>query len=213
MKEEVYFMFTTTLKQIELPIKPIIGIQYSVCWEAGHYYQSYGPTKWTEISWKILEEMAHPDDCSLVMIDDVHKVSEMNPLEQIENIPRPELDATTIILESQMEKYGWEVLNKLNALPSRRKRPRKRGKDGRWVCSGSLLTTPDSKPMCLLYDLGLTWFKYNKLCFRHVVNILPEFYFSEQHALMRIARRIMPDLRLEAVLFDLEGRRRLLRLD
>ena len=188
---------------------------FSVIWEAGHFYHSYGPTEWTKVSWDIMKELAHPDDCSLVMIDDVHSVSEMDSEEQIPKLLELNLDpeSNITILESAMEKHAWVVMDKLHKLPSRRKRPRKRSKDGRWSCSGSLLTTPNGRPMCLLYDLGLTWFKYNTMCFRHVVNVLPEHYYSEQHALMRIAKRIMPELTLEAVLFDLKGRRRLLRLD
>lgn len=188
---------------------------WSVAWEAGHFYQAYGQTELTKMSWEIMRELAHPEHFSVVMIDDVHSVSEMNPLEQAQLLPDLELDPapSVVVLESQMEKYALEALDELHRLPSRRKRPRKRGKDGRLSCSGSLLTTPDDKPMCLLYDLGLTWFKHNTMCVKHVVNVLPDFYYSEQHALMRISRRLMPNLILEAVLFDIQGRRRLLRLD
>lgn len=187
----------------------------SVVWEAGHFYQCHGQTEWTKMSWEIMRDLAHPDHLSMVMIDDVHEIKDMNPHELIPTLPDLQLDPEPgiVVMESAMEEYGIKVMDELHRLPSRRKRPRKRGKDGRCSCSGSLLTTPDEKPMCLLYDLGLTWFKYNTMSFRHIVNVLPEFYYSEQHALMRIARRLMPNLILEAVLFDLQGRRRLLRLD
>ena len=179
--------------------------QIKTIWEAGHYYKDFGPTKWSTTGWNILRDLIHQDDYSMLFIDDVHPRQDVHDLEQCEEIveflPQPYPDF--FLSESAMQDAAFTALKHLSSL-SRRKRARLTWRPRRWSCSGFPLTTPDGYPLCLLFDLGLTWHKYH-LGFRKVINILPFFYESEQRGLIRIARKVMPDLNMEVILYHLNG--------
>ena len=185
-------------------------------WEGGHYYESKGPTRLSSIGWNILVQLRRSQGGhTMIMVDDVHKIELVHPLEKaLETIAFiPNLEPCFLVKESTMVGPGLAILERLKGLP-RRNRARLTMQPRRWCCSGYALTTPNDsgphEPLCLLYDLGLTWHKY-QLGFRLAVNVLPEFYLTEQKALMRIARKIMPDMDLRAVLYDLDGNWRWLR--
>lgn len=182
-----------------------IATEYRAVWEAGHYYEDLGPTRWTVAGWQILTHLSHKDDQRMLFVDDVHSRQDVHDLERCEEIveffPRPH--PNFLVTESAMVDAAFTVLEHLKYLP-RRKRARLTWRPRRWSCSGLSLTTPDGRPLCLLFDLGLTWHKY-RLGFRKVVNVLPFFYESQQRGLIRIARKIMPDLKIEVVLYNLEG--------
>lgn len=174
-------------------------------WEAGHYYQDLGPTRWSVTGWEILARFRSQSDRLMLFVDDVHSRDEVHPLERSEEIvvfsPQPHPDL--LMNESAMTDDAFVVLECLKRLP-KRKKARLTWRPRRWSCSGMPLTTPDGLPMCLLFDLGLTWHKYN-LGFREVINVLPFFYESEQRGLIRVARKIMPDLTIRVMLYDLDG--------
>lgn len=191
--------------------------------ESGHYYSSHGPTLWSRTGWEITTQMKKPGDHTTIMVDDVHPKSLLSSQETNLPVVEFEPDPCFTILESEMEKPGLEVLEMLQNLRrkdgnkvGRRHRAIYRPGKGHWICSGFPLTAKSKskndpqEPLCLLYDLGLTWHKY-QLGFRRLVNVLPEFYFSEQYGLIKIARKIMPDLDLSTVLYDINGGWRLLR--
>jgi hypothetical protein len=184
-------------------------------WEGGHFYSSKGPTAWSVLGWQLLSQLKKPGDHTMVLVDDVHSISLVNSTERNLPVvkdfsPRP----CMTVLESAMTMPGLEVLKYLSSKKlSRRHRARKTR--NRWCCSGYPLTSSSEngnpiEPLCLLYDLGLAKLKSER-GFNSVVNVLPEFYEQEQRALIRIARKAIPDLRIEAVLFDLTGRWRWLR--
>jgi hypothetical protein len=154
------------------------------------------------------------DDHTMVLVDDVHSINQMNATEaEMEVVRGYSPDPCMTVMESAMAKPGFAVLEELKVLPKRQRARHPANQHG-WFCSGFQLTTPNrtkpETPTCLLYDLGLTRFKY-ELGFRRVVNVLPEFYEGEQRALIRLSNKVMPDMRVEATLFDLAGRRRFLR--
>lgn len=186
-------------------------------YEGGHFYASHGPTLWSKVGWELVSQLRQPGDHTTLLIDDVHPKSLLNAQET--NLPvlkefHP--DPCFTVKESEMAGMGMEVLEMLKQLQvGRRHRALHRGQPKRWMCSGFPLTTPpnghiNGDPLCLLYDLGLTLFKY-RLGFRTTVNVLPAFYESEQYGLIKIARKIMSDLELAVVLYDLDGSWRWLR--
>lgn len=188
----------------------------AILWEGGHLYQSKGPTMWSVVGWDILTSLRGPDDHTVIMVDDVHGIELLDPRERSLDPVRfkPDPEPCFVVKESDMAIPGHRVLELLKQLP-RRRRARQTMHPRRWCCSGFALTTPNGggpgEPLCLLYDLGLTWHKYHRFGFCRMVNILPEFYLTEQKALIRIARKVMADVDIRAVLYDLDGNWRWLR--
>ncbi len=175
-----------------------------VIWEAGHYYGAKGPTVWTLQGWNILANLAQPNEPRMLFVDDVHPLDQLHPLEREAPIvpfdPRPE--PTHRLTESAMRTNALLALDRLQQMP-RRRRARKSG--GRWSCAGFPLTTTAGDPLCLLFDLGLTYHKH-ELGFVRGVNILPSFYEQQQRRLQSLTRRLLPDFQLDVVLFDEQGR-------
>ncbi len=185
--------------------------------ESGHYYQSHGPTLWSQVGWNIVSQLRQPGDHTTIMVDDVHPSSNLNAKET--NMPVIEFnpDPCFTVMESTMVEPGMEILKMLVNLPvGRRHRPALRGNPkGYWACSGFPLTSKlngkgEREPLCLLYDMGLTLYKY-RLGFRRMINVLPEFYSSEQYGLIKLVHKVVPDLELSAVLYDMDGGWRCLR--
>jgi hypothetical protein len=178
------------------PSRPIL-------WEAAHYYVAKGPTIWSQTGWSVMSSLAHESDSRMLFLDDVHPTTNVHPhersLERIVFEPQPE--PTHIALESKMLACAHEVLEVLKRLP-RRQRARKIG--GVWHCSGFPLQGRDGRPLCLFFDLGLTWHK-RKLGFKRAVNVVPEFYAEEQRRLVRLVSKAMPDFEFSVILHDIHG--------
>jgi len=182
----------------------------STIWEGGHYYEAKGPTQWSHESWKILTKYAASQDARLLFVDDVHALEDVHTFErELESFAFNPVPAPThIVTESSVHGKALEALEQLKRLP-KRQRARK-GRSGAWYCSGFQLTKAGGdSPLCLLYDMGLTFLK-RELGFTHAVNILPSFYEAEQRRLKKLVSRILPEFHLDVVLHDLEGSWRLL---
>jgi len=182
-------------------------------WEAGHYYEAKGPTIWASLGWDVMQGLMNPsrNAHSMLFIDDVHPIGEVSsherdmPCVQFNPLPAPE----HIVLESEVKDETADVLERLKLLP-RRRRARWTWNPSRWSCSGFSLTNTKEEPLCLLYDLALTLRKYN-LGYRRGINVLPEFYASQQRPLLQIANKLLPDFTLSTVLFNKNGSLRTLK--
>ena len=193
-----------SIMQISSP--PVIDSAEPVVLEAGHFYESKGPTELARRGWQILTDIARPPDARLLFVDDVHPLHDVSEDERslpvISFAPAPE--PTHVVTESSVLPDAYSALEKLSLLP-RRKRARKSGSTKVMRCSGHALINGDGTPLCLFYDLGLTWRKY-LLGYRRGINILPVSYAQEQKRLLKIVRKALPDFRLDVILYDLEGR-------
>ena len=105
-----------------------------------------------------------------------------------------------MVLESDMKPLAFEFLELLKTLPNSKKAKKRNGGKA-WFCSGHALINDNGEPLCLLLDAGLTLYKQS-LGFAEAVNILPYYYEEEQRALLRLVSKVMPDFRLEVILFD-----------
>lgn len=170
--------------------------------EAGHYYLAKGPTKWSKVGWSILESIKQSGDQTLLMIDDVHSLDDMSESEQSLVTQTFDPSPDILVYESELVSYSRQALGQLKEL-SKKKRARKNG-NGKWFCSGMSLTDERGRPLCLLYDAGLSLLKSEKA--DGAINILPYFYQDEQVALLRIMEKILPDFCIEVILFDLGGK-------
>ncbi len=177
-------------------------------WEAGHYYKAKGPTEWSVAGWSILAQFSQPHEGRLLFIDDVHTLDDVHEHERgLSTIPfEPAPEPTHIITESAVRESAFEALNVLKQLP---KRKRARISGGRWRCSGFPLTSVDGTPLCLFYDLGLTWYK-RQLGFTRAINVVPQFYEEEQRRLLRLVRKAMPDFDLTVIVHCKQGSWRIL---
>lgn len=175
--------------------------------EAGHYYVAKGPTAWSVIGWNILESLKRAGDATLIFIDDVHTLRDVNPAEmELTTVEFSPL-ADFIMMESGVMAEASEILRRLQEYSVRSRRARESG--GRWFCSGHALTLGGGAQTCLLLDAGLSLYKL-RLGFTAGVNILPEFYAEEQVALQRILAKALPEFTLTVVLYDLNGNYRVL---
>ncbi|MDO8581506.1 MAG: hypothetical protein Q7S16_01400 [bacterium] len=169
--------------------------------EAGHYYVAKGPTLWSLVGWELMQRMKTPDDKSMLFMDDIHSMDDVSPEEALlptmEFFPNPDFT----IMESAVKEKALEALEMLKALS---KKKRAMLHSGVWYCSGFPLTTPSGKPICVLLDLALTLLK-KELGAEECINILPKFYEEEQRKLLRLVPKVLPNFRLQVVLYDLEG--------
>jgi len=170
--------------------------------DAGHYYECHGPTEWSVVGWRVLEDIRVCGDEPMLFIDDVHTRASPQeiclPLVPFSPCPHH------LIMESEMHGDAMEVLACLKELPGK-KRARRNRRWGCWMYLGFSLTDACEFPLCLLFDLGLTLHKHVTLGFSEGVNILPYYYKDEQCALVRIAKKIFPEFSLRVILYDLEG--------
>ena len=173
-------------------------------WEAGHFYESKGPTQLSVIGWSILAQLAPSHHARMLFVDDVHEADQLHCRERELDVVlfNPDPDPTHYITESQVLDHGHAALGVLKKLP-RRKRARQNG-SGAWQCAGFTLIDSNKKPRCLLYDLGLTLLKF-ELGFRRGYNILPAFYAREQRQLLRLAKRVVPEFELVVILYEESG--------
>lgn len=84
-------------------------------------------------------------------------------------------------MESAVRPEAETILSILQQLP-KKKRARQNG-NGKWFVSGIPLTDDAGRPLCVLWDAGLTLRK-QALGFEGGVNILPFFYEQEHEFLV-----------------------------
>ncbi len=172
--------------------------------ESGHFYLAKGPTTWSQVGQRVAREVWQPGDHSLLFVDDVHSIEDVNERERhlpvVNFDPMPDFH----LRESEVFDDAFEALEILKGLPAK-KRARFNGNGSRkWHCSGIPLTCHNGDPTCALLDVGLTLRK-QRMGFKSALNILPAFYEEQQRGLLRLARRTMPDFLVEVVLFSAEG--------
>lgn len=173
-------------------------------WEAGHYYTSKGPTEWSAIGWKIMQEIKkNRGDSSMLFIDDIHPIETLHPDEQTAPLIDFNPDPTFIVLESAMKRLALDVLQELKGL-SKRKKAKQSKKSGSWFLSTFPLTDPEGRPLCVLLDAALSVYK-NQLGFEQTVNLLPSHYYGQQANLKKILSRILPEFNLQTLFFNLES--------
>ena len=174
-----------------------------IMYEGGHFYAEKGPTIWSEIGWNLVTRLARQSDSRMLFVDDVHPVENVHERERhLKPIAfRLEPEPTHLAVESAMLSHANEALGVLKSLPKRRRARKIRG---RWHCSGFPLEGVSGRPLCLFFDLGLTWHK-RQLGFSRAVNVVPEFYADEQRRLVRLAKKAMPDFDLRVILHDAQG--------
>ena len=169
--------------------------------EAGHYYKSKGPTVNSVMGWKILQQIRHDGDRTMLFIDDIHSIGDLHQnernLEVVYNF-KPQADYE--IMESAVNELALEVLDKLKNL-TRRKKAKQRNGSNQWFCSGFPVTNGRGNPLCILLDAGLT-VKKQQLGFNNGVNILPCYYEEQQSRLLKIVKKGLPDFNLQVILFD-----------
>ncbi|MFA7653663.1 MAG: hypothetical protein WCX97_01275 [Candidatus Magasanikbacteria bacterium] len=165
--------------------------------EAGHYYQIHGPTQLSRDGWEIIKKIKETQDDTMLFIDDYHPKS-MVPKQELE-YPTIAFNPKTdhIVFESNLMAEASEVLERLKQLP---RRHRARETDRGWFCSGFALTDGADKPKCVLLDAGLILRKLS-LGYKQGVNILPFFYEEEQNHLIRLIKKVIPEFKLEVILF------------
>ena len=169
--------------------------------EAGHYYMAKGPTEWSQVGWNILEKIKCKNDKTLLFVDDIHELFDISLLEKnsfnINFSPKSDF----LVLESEMKIFAFEVFSRLEKL-HKKSRPRQRGDETiKWHGFNVI----DSRgPTCVLSDAGLV-LKKSQLGFNKAVNILPFFYKSEQERLLEIVKKVIPEIDLEVVFFNLNG--------
>ncbi len=157
---------------------------------------------WSIVGWEILENLKRLDDKTMVLVDDLHTISDMSAEER--DLPSVEfaLHSDYLIMESAVHAEAINVLSNLQKLP--KKKRARLGHDGKWFVSGFLLTDEKEKPLCVLLDAGLTLRKRD-LGFQEGINILPYFYEKEQVRLLRIIAKAIPDFHLRTILYKLNG--------
>lgn len=173
--------------------------------EAGHYYLSKGPTKWSNIGGKIAENLKHQYGKveTMLFLDDVHSINEVSPYEVDHPVVPLQFNADHVVYESEMIEPALQLLEVLKELPKKRRaRP---DSEGRYYISGFPVTNKFGKPLCVLLDAALTLKKY-EMGFKRTINILPFYYKEQQENLFRILNKIMPHgLEHRTLLFDEHG--------
>lgn len=170
--------------------------------EAGHYYESWGPTKWSVVGWEVMQRIKQDKDETMLFIDDVHGQESVPPQESTLEKEDLDFDPDHIVRESEVKFKAWEILDILHTFP-KKKRPKK-DRARRWRYSGNPITTSQGEPNCLLLDAGLTLLK-REYGFKEGVNILPRFYEEQQKNLLHLVEKAIPDFHLQCVFYDLEG--------
>jgi hypothetical protein len=173
--------------------------------EAGHYYESYGPTIWSRLGVQLTDSIDHPKKKKMLLIDDVHALDQVSQHEATQPVISLEFEPDYVILESAMFPKAENLLGILTSLP-KSMRATKNNKDGKWYISGFPITDRNGKPICVLLDAALSVTKY-EMGFNQTVTMLPNFYAVEQRNLMRILGKIMPrDFQTKTILFDMNGK-------
>lgn len=160
-----------------------------ILFEAGHYYQSKGPTQWSHTGLALAKELAQPKDSLMLFVDDVHPIENVWPHEV--SLPVINLDHSHfnhVVYESAMTNHTKEVLDILLGLS---RKHRAKTHNGQYFCSGFPLTDKDGKPLCVLLDLTLTVQKLRDYGVSRIVNILPIWYEEEQSHLDRLLHKVV----------------------
>lgn len=175
--------------------------------ESGHFYKAKGPTKWSQVGWNILESIKRPDDRTLLFVDDVHELSDVSQSEarlpSVTFSPNPDY----LVLESEAISPALEVFGRLQGLPNG-SRPKEVLDEMGLVAIGAkwrgFPILGLKGPKCVLLDAGLM-LKKHRLGFDQALNILPFFYEEEQKRLLQIVKKVIPEIKLEVLLYGLEG--------
>jgi len=172
--------------------------------EFGHYYMAHGPTALSLIGFKISEEIKEPGDKTLLFVDDIHDIGDVN--EQERCLPPVEFDPQSDfrINESEVFDSAFAALEVLKGLPKKHRARFNGNGVKKWHCSGFSLTHENGDPTCMLIDVGLTVRKHG-MGFGSAINVLPEFYEEQQKGVQRLVRKIIPDFHMEAILFSQNG--------
>ena len=171
--------------------------------EAGHYYLSYGPTRWSKMGVTILTHMQQPGDVTLLFVDDIHTADEIPPSEKNEPvIPYLDYQPDFVLYESTFRQASYNIIDNLKRLP-KRMRARQSKQSGRWFCGNVPLTTSSGYPTCTLYDVALTLWKSKQA--KTVINILPEHYQSQQLQVVSILKKLGVPISMEVWLFNSTG--------
>jgi hypothetical protein len=204
--------------------------------EAGHYYAIKGLTKYSRIGKKICDNIKTENDITMLFIDDVHGLQDMFPEEREaehvmwetfpdssltvghrsmtegmkqdfddwQNFPyekEHEKGFTSVIKESELVKETELVLSRLGKV--------KTSKGGKYF-SGIKLFHENNFPTCVMLDVCLTLKKKEVYGCNRVINILPEFYLPQQEKTRRVISKILPEIKLEIILFESEDKYRYL---
>lgn len=179
--------------------------------EFGHYYSVTGPTEWSLVGLEIAMSLKKPDDETMLFVDDIHGVEEVNEAERCLPVVSFNPDVDHLVGESEVIPEALRALDILKGFPrKRRARLRGKGRIQRWSCSGFWLTDKSGEPSCILLDVGLTLRKRD-MGFRSGINILPEHYEEQQVGVQRLLRKVAPDFHLETLLYSLNGTHALVR--
>ena len=171
--------------------------------ESGHYYRVKGPTRWSKVGWEILEKVRCPEDRTMLFVDDVHELKDVSPREAIlSNIafsPNPDY----FVLESEVSMLALGVLERLQNLSKKSSRPRVYEEEN--ITSWRGFPVVNGKgPTCVLLDAGLM-LKKHQLGFTQALNILPFYYEEQQRRLLQVVGKVIPEIKLEVLLYDLKG--------
>lgn len=175
--------------------------------ESGHFYSARGPSAWSITGWKILKSIKKKGDQTLLFIDDIHSLEDVN--EQERDLPRVPFDPKPdfLLKESELFDDAFAALEILKTL-TKRKKARRSKRTNKWYCSNIALTDSNGEPTCTLLDVGLSMRKLH-MGFSVAVNILPDFYEDQQKGVFRLVQKIIRKLEIEfelvVILFSLNG--------
>ncbi len=171
--------------------------------ESGHYYRVKGPTRWSQVGWEILEKVRCPEDRTMLFVDDVHELKDVSPREaMLSNVafsPNPD----HFVLESEVSVLAMDVLGRLQSFPKKSSRPRTDEEEGITKWRGFPIINGKG-PTCVLLDAGLMLEKH-RLSFTRALNILPFYYEEQQRRLLQVVEKVIPEITLEVLLYDLKG--------
>jgi hypothetical protein len=184
--------------------------------EAGHYYQSHGITRLSELGVIIYEKIRTPETISVLFIDDIaeHKApEEERSLDVLKNL---DFKPDYTILESDMIIPAREILSKLKE--SGKKLGVKTNDRGTFT-SGFKIADERGAPLCVLLDAAFA-IKKAEIAFDYtqktekdkrteieVITLLPSIYEGEQQNLFRLLGKINPRIVFSAktIIFDEDG--------
>ncbi len=173
--------------------------------EAGHYYQAKGPTIWSVVGWRVMEEMRQFSDQTMLFIDDFHGVDDLLDEERRCSVVEFDPEVDHCVFEASMVAEAVVIFQMLMGLSKKQGRPRFKRRDSTWNLNGSIrLKHGDGRFTCVMLDAGLCLYK-GGLGFTEGVNVVPVYCESEQRNLLRILRKVNIDFSLRVVLFDLDG--------
>ncbi len=196
--------------------------------EAGHYYAVKGITKYSLIGKKICDKIKNSNDITMLFIDDVHGLQDMFAAEReaehvmwedapedtmwscigrggSESMKKEINDWKTFPYEKEHEK-GFDIVIHESTLIKEAEtvlhsiEKIKTSKTGKYF-SGIKLFHENNFPTCVMLDVCLTLKKKELSGCDRIVNILPEFYLSQQEKTIQVVSKILPGITMEVILF------------